>query len=30
MGFLKKIFKPFKKLFKNIGKGIKKAFTKIG
>ena len=30
MGFLKKIFKPFKKIFKKIGKGIKKAFTKIG
>ena len=28
MGFLKKIFKPFKKIFKKIGKGIKKAFMK--
>lgn len=30
MGLLKKIFKPFKKIFKKIGKGIKKAFKKIG
>ena len=30
MGFLSKVFKPIKKVFKKIGKGIKSAFKKFG
>tara|TARA_B100000287_G_scaffold242512_1_gene227961 strand:+ start:975 stop:2381 length:1407 start_codon:yes stop_codon:yes gene_type:complete len=30
MGFLSKLVKPFKKVFKKIGKGIKSAFKKFG
>ena len=30
MGLLKKIFKPFKKVFKKIGKFVKRQFKRIG
>ena len=30
MGFLKKIFKPFKKVFKKIGKFVKRQFKRVG